>query len=115
MRIQAFIAVTLLSLPVHAAQVTPFNKDCLENEANIIAMQAQPAKAGIKGEVCHYGQLTAEDLSYVKSVQPSANEPVILPVIKGEVCQYGQLTQEDLSFVESVQPSNAVRQLHVVR
>ena len=69
MRISALVAISLLSLPVHAAKVTPFNQHCLESEATVVAMQWQPAPV-IHGEVCQYGQLTAEDLSYVESVQP---------------------------------------------
>jgi hypothetical protein len=101
-------ALTTLGMAsAQAAQMSQFNKDCLETESNM--MSVQPAtlsdNAQLQGEVCHYGQLTREDLSYVQSVQPSHRAPLQAP--RGEVCHYGQLTREDLSYVQSVQPAEA--------
>jgi hypothetical protein len=118
MRNQYLILAALLSQSALAAPAAPFNETCLENESVIASVQPQksslrqqviPARAKPVGEVCQYGQLTREDLSYVESVQPSEIAPLVLPVIVGEVCQYGQLTREDLSYIESVQPVRAVR------
>ncbi|KAF0103812.1 MAG: hypothetical protein FD187_1552 [bacterium] len=113
MRTTTLIAITLLSLPVHAAQLSTFNKDCVENESAILSVNvaAVDPKLGITGEVCHMGQLSAEDMSYVEAVQPTLAQPVAATVIEGEVCQYGQLTPHDLSFVEAVQPAHAVKRL----
>jgi hypothetical protein len=113
MRTLTLIAIALLSLPVHAAQVSTFNKDCVENESAILSVNAAAVdpKLGITGEVCHLGQLSAEDMSYVEAVQPTLAQPVAATVIEGEVCQYGQLTPHDLSFVEAVQPAHAVKRL----
>jgi len=113
MRTLTLIAIALLSLPVHAGQVTSFNKDCLENESAIRSVNAAAVdpKPGITGEVCHMGQLSAEDMSYVEAVQPTLAQPVAAIVIEGEVCKYGQLTAHDLSFVEAVQPAHAVKRL----
>jgi len=63
----------LLSVPAHAAKVTTFNKECVENEATIVSLQPQPKQEAlvIEGEACDRGQLTKEDLSYVESVQPA--------------------------------------------
>jgi hypothetical protein len=73
MRISALTFIALVSLPAHAANVTTFNKDCVESESIVTAMQAQPPQAVvvIEGEACDRGQLTREDLSYVESVQPA--------------------------------------------
>jgi hypothetical protein len=71
MRLATLISLALLSMTAQA-QVTTFNKECLENEANVVALQAPRATTQpvLEGEVCDRGQLTAEDLSYVESVQP---------------------------------------------
>ena len=126
MRLSALIAISLLSLPVHAAKVTPFNQHCLESESIMVSVQGQPAPV-IVGEACQYGQLTLDDLSYVESVQPAgavrkiAERPAQakpakeIVEISGEVCHYGQLTAEDLSYVESVQPANAVRRVSAAK
>jgi hypothetical protein len=73
MRISALIVIALLSVPAHAAKVTTFNKECVENEATIVSLQPQPKQEAlvIEGEACDRGQLTKEDLSYVESVQPA--------------------------------------------
>jgi hypothetical protein len=73
MRISALTFIALVSLPAHAANVNTFNKDCVESESVVAAMQAkqpQPVVV-IEGEACDRGQLTKEDLSYVESVQPT--------------------------------------------
>lgn len=113
MRTTTLLALALLSLPVHAVQVTTFNKDCVENETAITSVNAAAVdpKSTITGEVCHLGQLSAEDMSYVEAVQPTLAQPLAAVVIEGEVCQYGQLTQDDMSYVEAVQPAHAVKRV----
>ncbi len=114
MRTTALIAVALLSLPAHAAQVSPFNQPCVENESIIASVQPQIApvrptlaeiKPGAMGPGCHRGQLSREDLSYMESVRPSDIAPVVEPVIYGLYAHRGQLGPEDISQIESVQPS----------
>lgn len=52
-----------------------------------------PARSG--DPVCHYGQLGAEDIAIMRSVQVRKEDPV---------CHYGQLSAEDLSIMASVRP-----------
>ena len=47
MRISALIVIALLSVPAHAAKVTTFNKECVENEATIVSLQPQPKQEAL--------------------------------------------------------------------
>lgn len=122
MRTTALIAIALLSLPVHAAKVSPFNQPCLENESIVVSVQPQSAPVrlaaleaplGNSGPACHRGQLSQDDLSYVKSVQPSDTAPVRPLVITGLSGHRAQLGPEDISMIESVQPRGATVALDI--
>lgn len=122
MRTTALIAIALLSLPAHAAKVSPFNQPCLENESIVTSVQPQSAPVrlagleaplGKSGPGCHRAQLSPEDLSQMKSVQPSAMAPVRPLVITGLSGHRAQLGPEDLSVIESVQPKGAVVALDI--
>lgn len=125
MRTTALFAIALLSLPVHAAKVIPFNQPCLENESIVVSVQPQSAPVrlaalaaleaplGKSGPGCHRAQLSPEDLSQMKSVQPSAAAPVRPLVITGLSGHRAQLSPDDLSVIESVQPKGAVVALDI--
>lgn len=122
MRTTALIAIALLSLPAHAAKISPFNQPCVESESIVASVQpqAQPIRlaaletATVKtGAGCHRAQLSPEDLSQMRSVQPSATTPVLPLVITGLSGHRGQLSAEDLSYIESVQPRGATVALDI--
>jgi hypothetical protein len=118
MRATALIAIALLSLPVHAAKVSTFNQDCVESESIIASVQPQSTPVqqaaletpfGNTGPGCPRGQLSEEDLSHIKSVQPSDITPLVPLIITGMSAHRAQLSQEDISLIESVQPVGALR------
>jgi hypothetical protein len=122
MRATALIAIALLSLPAHADKASPFHQPSVQNEPIVVSVQPQPAPGhlaalevplGNSAPGCHRAQLSLEDISQMKSVQPSATAPMRPLVITGLSGHRAQLSPEDLSVIESVQPQGAVVALDI--
>jgi hypothetical protein len=79
MRRAAMITLALLAMPAHADKASPFYQHCVESESIVASVQPQGmpmrvAAPQAQSSVCcqygHRGQLSEEDISQIRSVQP---------------------------------------------